>query len=198
MTTQRLVLAFASCSLSLLVGVVGLGAAQKPTRVVTLEDTAGHFRTLEDAVRRTPIVIAGTVRSSRPDDSVTRLQGAARDVVRIGVAVEIQITRVFKPAGRQIVPGSVITVRMPGGERDRGEYVEAHKGMPTLSLGRHYVLFLRGSPAYSLGLANGADSVFDVSDAQVKESGQQPVSSLARGLTPSAFFARLSELAGVQ
>jgi hypothetical protein len=142
-------------------------ASQK--RVVThsmhVEDRS-TIRSLDELWQKSDIVIEGTIEAARPLDIPLTAGPPA-----IYTEFDVRVHEVYKPNPRVSTPGSLITTRRSGGERDRGDYLErwVPDHYPLFGVGERYILFLNeqvldtGQVFYYEGGAR--DRVFQVTAA---------------------------------
>ena len=184
-------------ALVLSLGSVLAGQIQKPVRKkMVLVFEPGRYRTLDDLWEHSDPIVSVVVQAARPRDRVYPTGNPL-----ISTAFEALVVEAFKPGSRHIVPGSVITIAILGGLRDRGAYIEEYgdKEYPGLQLqvGGRYVLFLQGGPGGpEFGVS--PDGVFALTNNSVTAIGHNPVSVMMRGMSASGLVSTLSRLGGVQ
>ena len=150
----------AMIAITCVLGCLGLVASstQKPMRETTSDALfSPPPSTLAEMIDGVTAVALGTISASR-GTSFTLAGGHDAVATEYSVAV----SEVF--GGRNVTPGSSITVISLGGELDRGTYIERNivPGVKPLTVGHKYILFLNWDSTHSsYVLAYGPSAVLE-------------------------------------
>ena len=142
-------------------------------------------QSLEELWRRSTIVVEGVVAGDgRPVDY------QVGSVTMVMTMYDIDVLTVYKASSFVASAGTSIQVRRLGGERDRGDHIEAtvQADYPLFNRGERYILFLRQqewsdkvpySGVYHNGTTSGSDSAYQVVDGRLSTHAN---TAFARGI----------------
>jgi hypothetical protein len=190
----------------MIVGVTVVGMAQRETKPrvphpFVVEDR-GAVGSLAVLVAASDLIVEGVVGDEAPAD-----YGDWPDVYTM---YEVQVVTVLKTSPKVTMPvpvGGSIALRRWGGERDRGNRIDAYvaDNYPLFARGQRLILFLRARrwapPAPYTGMyftetTYGPDSVFEVTSNQLRALGKSQLSRDVGGRAAGSLRGSISRLAG--
>jgi hypothetical protein len=183
----------ALCVCFLVVGGSVLGAAQKPTIQHPIQDSGrATAANLDELWLKSDLVVEGAILAEHPLDVALR----PGDMPIVFTVYDVQVQEQFKQDQSREEKQPIVHVRVRGGIRDRGSYLDSYlpDRHPMFQRGEHYILFLRHLDDLYVQTTGGDDSAFAVAGQSIRSHGRSLLSSSLNSLNLESFRSKLRRL----